>query len=40
MEHLADALQYPILLTPENLSEYPIAEYEPELQCWHYFPAA
>ena len=40
MEHLADALQHPILLTPKNLSEHPIAEYEPELQCWHYFPVA
>ncbi|MDX2211796.1 MAG: hypothetical protein SFY66_00780 [Oculatellaceae cyanobacterium bins.114] len=40
MEQLADALQHLILLTPEDLSEYPIAKYEPELQCWHYFPAA
>lgn len=40
MEQLADALQRPILLTPENLSKQPIAEYEPELQRWRYFPAA
>ena len=26
MEPLADALQHPILLTPENLNECPIAE--------------
>jgi hypothetical protein len=38
MEQLAIAIQRSILLTPENLSEHPIAQYEPESKYWQYFP--
>jgi hypothetical protein len=38
MEQLAVAIQRSILLTPENLGEHPIAQYEPESKSWYYFP--
>jgi hypothetical protein len=38
MEQLAVAIHRSIQLTPENLSEHPIAQYEPESKSWQYFP--
>jgi hypothetical protein len=38
MEQLAIAIQRSVLLTPENLSEHPIIQYEPESKSWQYFP--